>query len=155
MALAVKVVVVDTPFAWVLAESAMVLLANVPLAPLAWAVKVTVLLATNTGLPNVSSTVALKGLTKSEPRAAFCPPPPVATTWEAAAATIVNAGLLATGVESTEVFTLTDAVPAAVVFTAVAPTPATSVTADDELTVIGIMTVTLFAAVSVGPASSG
>ena len=64
-------------------------LAKVPEALLPGAVKVTVVLAINTGFPLASSTVALKGLVKAVPTVADWPVPPVATTWVAAPAMLV------------------------------------------------------------------
>ena len=60
--LAVNVVAVATPLTLVFAVTVSVPLAKVPVAPVAGAVNVTAVPATNTGLPLASSTVALKGL---------------------------------------------------------------------------------------------
>jgi hypothetical protein len=71
VALAVKVLEVATPAAFVRAAVVIVPLANVPLAPLAGAVNVTEVLAVSTGLPCESSIVAARGLVNAVPTEAF------------------------------------------------------------------------------------
>jgi hypothetical protein len=79
------------------------LLANVPEAPVPGAVKVTGV-ATVTGLPKVSSTVAVS-VVKAPPTVTLWPAPVVVTTLLAVPARIVKFGLAA-GVVSDDVLTL-------------------------------------------------
>jgi hypothetical protein len=78
---AVNALVVATPL--VLVTTVVVLPppdANAPLAPLAGAVKVTLVPPTSTGLALASSMVALKGVVNVAPTAALCAAPAEATT---------------------------------------------------------------------------
>jgi hypothetical protein len=74
----VKIFEVAWPFAPVTSESVVDggVVANVPLAPVAGAVKITETLGT--GLLLASVTVATSGLANAVPTAALCPPPLVA-----------------------------------------------------------------------------
>ena len=80
MAFAVNVVEVATPLAFVVSVSVLVPLANVPLAPVAGAVKVTA--APLTGFWPLT-TVAARGAAKAVLIAALCEGPVVEVTWSA------------------------------------------------------------------------
>ena len=69
-----------TPLALVVAAVVLVVLTNVPLAPVVGAVNVTDVPVARIGLPWASSTVALNGVAKVALTVADCPAPPVATT---------------------------------------------------------------------------
>jgi hypothetical protein len=88
VALAVKMGEVATPEVLVSRVAAVPLPANIPLAPEAGALKVT--LTPETGLPLVSLTVATNGLLKAWLTCALCPPPEVAVMVEAGPAAFVK-----------------------------------------------------------------